>query len=318
MEPFIALTDKAWFDFLRRQAHGATIDEVNFWSPRSGRPLKNLLLGQPVFLRLKSPYQVIAGYGFFAHFCKLEVRTAWDLFDWKNGDPNLLRFLGRLGRYRGADLFDPRVEHPPLACTILRNARFWEPDRWLRWDEDMGWPPHVVRGRTERDQFRINRLHTEIAADGQKEPLELVQPFHLADTDERRIIASTTPAREGQATFRARLMDAYHRRCAISGERTEPVLDAAHIQPYLGPRSNHTQNGLLLTKEFHALFDKGLMTITADHRVRISPVLDRKWHNGRRYYSFDGHKLEVVPDDPACRPSPQALQWHQQRIFRNA
>jgi putative restriction endonuclease len=26
--------------------------------------------------------------------------------------------------------------------------------------------------------------------------------------------------------------EAYHRRCAISGEKTLPVLNAAHIQPY--------------------------------------------------------------------------------------
>lgn len=42
------------------------------------------------------------------------------------------------------------------------------------------------------------------------------------------------------------------------------VLDAAHIQPCLGPRSNHPQNGLVLTKEFHALFDRGYVTVTPE------------------------------------------------------
>ena len=60
---------------------------------------------------------------------------------------------------------------------------------------------------------------------------------------------------EGQGPFRLRMLDSHGRR-AISGERTGPVLDGAHIQPYLGPRSNHVQNGLLLTTDLHALFDR--------------------------------------------------------------
>ena len=39
--------------------------------------------------------------------------------------------------------------------------------------------------------------------------------------------------------------------------------ESAHIQPYLGPRSNHVQNGVLLTKELHALFDAGYVTIAS-------------------------------------------------------
>jgi hypothetical protein len=93
--------------------------------------------------------------------------------------------------------------------------------------------------------------------------------------------------RLGQGTFRARLLDAYGRRCAITGERTEPVLDAAHIQPYLGPRSNHIRNGLVLSKEFHTLFDLGYVGIDPDYKVHVSPRLYDEWHNGRRYYEYD-------------------------------
>ena len=37
VEPFVALTDKAWFDFLAKQAVDGVVDEVNFWSPRATR-----------------------------------------------------------------------------------------------------------------------------------------------------------------------------------------------------------------------------------------------------------------------------------------
>jgi putative restriction endonuclease len=53
--------------------------------------------------------------------------------------------------------------------------------------------------------------------------------------------------RLGQGAFRLLVTDAYQRRCAVTGERTLPVLDAAHIRPYaeLGPHK--LDNGILLT-----------------------------------------------------------------------
>lgn len=121
--------------------------------------------------------------------------------------------------------------------------------------------------------------------------------------------------REGQGAFRLRLLDAYGGRCAITGEKTEPVLEVAHIQPYLGPRSNHVQNGLLLTTEFHTLFDRGYVTVTPEHEVRISPRLRKEWRNGHRYYPYDGQRLVQMPQEPELQPSPAALEWHERNIF---
>ena len=49
---FIALTDKAWFDFLSAHAERGCIDEVNFWSPQSTSPMKTMAPGEPIFFRL--------------------------------------------------------------------------------------------------------------------------------------------------------------------------------------------------------------------------------------------------------------------------
>lgn len=63
MGPFIALTDKSWFDFLSSQAVDGRVDEANFWNPSAGRPMKKMEPGTPIFLRLKKPHYAIAGYG---------------------------------------------------------------------------------------------------------------------------------------------------------------------------------------------------------------------------------------------------------------
>jgi putative restriction endonuclease len=314
-EPFIAVTDQRWFEFLSSIAIDGLVDEVNFWSPQATRPMKAMAPGAPVFFRLKSPIDAIAGYGFFAHFALLGLGEAWETFREKNGDPDLLGFLTRIGSYRRANLLDPRVERAPIGCTILRDARFFPRERWIPWGAAEGWHPNIVQGKTETDPARGSRLRAELDYDAVVAPEEFAPRFELVDADERQLVLARTARRDGQGTFRSRLLDAYGRRCAITGERTEPVLDAAHVQPYLGPRSNHVQNGLLLTKEFHALFDEGLVTVTPDLRVLVSKRIRERWNNGGRYYPYDGRPLAHVPESTVLRPSPDALAWHNRRVF---
>lgn len=309
-EAFVALTDKAWFDFLAARAATGRLDEVNFWQPMATRPMKKMSPGAPVFFRLKRPHYAIAGYGFYAHFQVLDLDLAWQTFGEKNGDPTRERFFTRIGDYRGIDLLNPRAKRDPIGCTVLRDAVFWPQQRWIPWAEDRAWPANVVQGRTERDPANVAVLMAAIHADHAEPPPELANDnFQLLADDDRAWSYRGQAVREGQGTFRLRLLQAYGR-CAITGEHTHIVLDGAHIQPYLGPRSNHPQNGVLLTKEFHALFDAGYVTITPDLKVRISERLRLDWHNGHRYYPFDGRPLAVVPSDNAARPSREALEWH--------
>ena len=84
-EPFVAVTDWSWFEFLRSQAEAGLVDEVNFWSPSATRPMKRFSVGEPIYFRLKHPRNVVAGYGFFAAFHTLDLDTAWEAFTWKNG-----------------------------------------------------------------------------------------------------------------------------------------------------------------------------------------------------------------------------------------
>jgi len=84
---------------------------------------------------------------------------------------------------------------------------------------------------------------------------------------------------------------------------------ASHPFPPVRPVSNHVQNGLLLTKEWHALYDRGLVTVTPDYEVRVSQRIRDTWNNGHRYYRYDRNPLRL-PGNPAQRPSREALDWH--------
>jgi putative restriction endonuclease len=50
--------------------------------------------------------------------------------------------------------------------------------------------------------------------------------------------------RLGQGAFRVLVTEAYSRKCAITGEKTLPVLDASHIKPYSKGGPHAVSNGL--------------------------------------------------------------------------
>jgi putative restriction endonuclease len=79
--------------------------------------------------------------------------------------------------------------------------------------------------------------------------------------------------------------DAYERRCAVTGEKTLPVLEAAHIKPYAQNGPHRVDNGSLLRSDLHKLFDLGYVTVTPDLRVRVSRRLKAEWHNERTFHT---------------------------------
>lgn len=123
--------------------------------------------------------------------------------------------------------------------------------------------------------------------------------------------------RLGQGAFRSRVTDAYGRRCAVTGERTLPVLEAAHIQPYAKRGPNRVDNGLLLRSDLHRLFDRGLVTIEPDRLTfRVSDRIRDEYSNGRVYYELDGKPLIVLPESSDERPKRAFLEHHRSAIFR--
>ena len=57
------------------------------------------------------------------------------------------------------------------------------------------------------------------------------------------------------------------------------------------------------------------MTVTPDYVVRVSPRIRERWKNGHRYYPFDGRSLQALPESACDRPSRDALEWHNRRVF---
>ena len=101
----------------------------------------------------------------------------------------------------------------------------------------------------------------------------------------------------------------------MTGERTLPVLESAHIKPYALSGPHNVNNGLLLRSDLHKLFDLGYITVTADFRVEVSKRIKEEYENGRDYYALQGRPLISLPKDQLYRPAKEYIDWHNTEIF---
>jgi len=96
----------------------------------------------------------------------------------------------------------------------------------------------------------------------------------LTLSDERKRSLREVVIREGQGSFRNLIFNAYGGKCAITGCDVPETLEAAHIRPYKGPKTNQASNGILLRADLHRLWDTGLLALhESSHQVLFASRL---------------------------------------------
>ena len=304
MKLYIGVTDGDWFQHLQ----SLEPDEVNFWQPGGGRTFKVLQPGEPFLFKLHSPNNFIAGGGFFVRHSSLPASLAWDAFEQKNGVFSLQDLRLRIRKYRPTE----STIDPIIGCNILTAPFFLPRKAWIPIPESFSLNIVSGKGYDTREEEGA-ALWAAVQA---KAPQQVRVEELPMDGGARFGEAFLTRGRLGQGAFRVLVTDAYQRRCAVTGEKTLPVLEAAHIKPYsdLGP--HRTCNGILLRSDLHKLFDLGYVTITSDLRLEVSSRLKEEWQNGREYYAYHGKELAFRPVDPHDQPKREFLSWHNENRFR--
>ncbi len=305
MRFYVAVTDNEWFRFLRSQSD---LDEANFWQPGGSRQFRTLQPGEPLLFKLHSPENFIAGGGFFAHSSILPSTVAWEAFGPKNGVPSLEEMRRRVEKYRRA-ASDPRNDYT-VGCIILQAPFFFDESEWIPAPSDFR--PAVVQGKTYDSDTASGR--------GLWEAVRLrIQAVQVGELAESQTAMFGEPVlirpRLGQGTFRVLVTDTYERRCAVSGEKALPALEAAHIRGVAHGGTHRIDNGLLLRSDIHRLFDSGYVTVTPDHRFRVSRRLKADFENGEPYFPLDGKSIRV-PKQPDARPRREFLEWHADSVFK--
>lgn len=297
MKFWVGVTDNDWFEFLARLKP----DEVNFWQPGGNVRFQAIERSSPFLFKLHSPKNYIVGGGFFQTHSFLPLSIAWETFEAKNGAPDFVTMRKRILKYRGDDADRPEID-PQIGCIILTSPFFFSEKDYIHIPSD--WSANIVSGKTYDTQEHVGE-HLWRQVEERLQALEHTEygPVYLART------------RLGQGAFRITITEVYNRRCAITGERTLPVLQAAHIKPVSEKGSHEISNGLLLRADLHILFDEGYLTITDKFDVEVSKRIREEFENGRDYYALHGKKLKIIPKNEADRPSIELLKWHNKKIF---
>ena len=162
---------------------------------------------------------------------------------------------------------------------------------------------HAVKGGIASPRLLEPRSDTE-SSDEKKESDHATMPAFEAMTTKQ-----LTKARgKSQRQLRDWLMK-HQGRCLITGETIRQVLDVAHIKPYAEftgdeLKTAHVDNGMLLRKDLHALYDAGYLSLGDDGSILKSKSLLAN----PNYTHFE--MVELLPFI-----SRQHLCWHREHIW---
>jgi len=332
MRIVVGVTDSRWAVFLRDDP---ALTEANFWQP-SPHSFKALPEGQPFLFKTKAPGKhrgidvpsnSLVGGGFFQEYFELRVSEAWQIWGRGNGVGSEAELLSRVQEYRAGR----RLEHDPdpyIGCIALRNLFF------AARGEELPQPPNWSANNVTIEGYDVTGTDRKVDADYVLKAFQLMQSGARVDRDWDSDLVDADLAwegpkfgdpilslpRRGQAAFRHAVDEAYNYRCAVTGSRTYPSLEAAHIRDYASDGGTHAvSNALLLRSDVHALYDRGYLGIAPDLRLRVSPELQTNRWNGVEFYELEAAGFRIaVPSEPKDHPDYGALAWHYETRFRAA
>jgi putative restriction endonuclease len=123
--------------------------------------------------------------------------------------------------------------------------------------------------------------------------------------------------RVNQSFFRAAVLAAYGARCCITGLSIPELLNASHIVPWSVDVKNRTnpRNGLCLNAFHDRAFDCGLLTVTPEMKVMISPRVKRNASDlGARDFLWHYDKASISLPRRFV-PSADFLRYHNKHLF---
>ncbi|MEB0263697.1 MULTISPECIES: HNH endonuclease [unclassified Mucilaginibacter] len=133
------------------------------------------------------------------------------------------------------------------------------------WNEYMNnWDELFIESET----LLAQKKHTTIE---QLNPIELIEPETMVGREAIRQVV----VRLDQTVFRKMVLSNFADTCCITGINQPELLIASHILPWsldAGNRLN-PRNGLALNNLHDKAFERGLITITEDLKIKVSSIL---------------------------------------------
>jgi putative restriction endonuclease len=123
--------------------------------------------------------------------------------------------------------------------------------------------------------------------------------------------------RVNQSFFRAAVLAAYGSKCCITGCSVSELLNASHIVPWAIDVKNRTnpRNGLCLNAIHDRAFDCGLLTVTLDLKVKISPKAKHDSSDVGTRELLCRYEAAPVSAPRHFVPDSEFLRYHNAHVF---
>jgi putative restriction endonuclease len=148
-----------------------------------------------------------------------------------NGAPDFQTMIDRIVRLRGDGDGAGRTGNFQIGCIMVAAPVFFRQEEWVRPPEDWA-RSGIQQGKTYAlDSREGNRLFRE-CIDRAQQGNHYWNVERIEEAPARYGAPVEVKPRLGQGLFRLAVRDAYRGACAVTGEHSGPVLEAAHIVPY--------------------------------------------------------------------------------------
>lgn len=125
--------------------------------------------------------------------------------------------------------------------------------------------------------------------------------------------------RVNQSFFRSSILASYNHTCCITGIQQPEFLIAGHIKPWSIDEKNrlNPQNGIAINALHDRAFETGLMTITTDYKIKISPILYKKKNSKsiQEYFLNLDSQYIILPS--RFLPDTEFLKYHNDVRFKH-
>lgn len=218
-------------------------------------------------------------------------------------NPEIIALASKIGRTPSAvswKLANFARLDPTLSQRSIKGARHGSKEDIKIWQEFQdNWEQLTFESQTISDEAAA----AEVAAETREFP-------------KGEMKTALVRVRLNQSFFRSAILAAYEQKCCITGINLPDLLCASHIVPWSVDVRNRTnpQNGLCLNAIHDRAFDRGLITVTEEFRVKTSRRIKESRSPGLQIITdFDGAAI-ILPKH--FLPAPEFLRYHQQHIFK--
>jgi putative restriction endonuclease len=120
--------------------------------------------------------------------------------------------------------------------------------------------------------------------------------------------------------FKQLIPKTYNNQCSFTGMKLTSTfnynfIDACHIVPFSYSHNDKVNNGIALCPNMHRAFDRGLVSVSNDYRILVSPHVIEDDTHPYGLKQLAGKDM-LLPSNEIHHPAVDGLVWHKENVFK--